>query len=173
MSLTEQISDMISPTIKEAGVRIWDINLTKAGKKSIVTITLDKNGGLTIDDISELSRQIAPVLDTIETLGDSYHLEVSSPGLERSLKNPDHFSWSIGFDISVSCRKDGTIKRYSGKLEKVENGYIKLQTQDGPIEIEIDSITKSHTLFDFDNAIKRAKDQENETDDEQLQGEIA
>ena len=95
MSLTDDINDMLTPVLDELGFRLWDIKVTKAGKRSIVSVTLDKHNGATLEDISQASKEIAPVLDELPSLEDSYHLEVSSPGLERSLLKQDHYVWSL------------------------------------------------------------------------------
>ena len=121
MSLTGDIDDMLSPMLTKMDFRLWDIKVTKAGKRSIVSITLDKHNGATLDEIAEISKEIAPILDEIAALENSYHLEVATPGLERPLLNHDHFVWSLGMEITVSFRGNGTVTRASGKLISVDD----------------------------------------------------
>lgn len=157
MSLSQGLTDMINPVVQKAGFRLWELKVTKAGKRSVVTITLDKAGGATLDEIAEMSKLIAPVLDENPSLEDAYHLEVASPGLERPLVTPEHFSWSLGMDITVSHRVDGSLVRSRGKLTMVSDKDITVETGDeenSVVVIEFADITKAHTLFDFDNAMK-------------------
>ena len=167
MSLTDDINDMLTPVLDELGFRLWDIKVTKAGKRSIVSVTLDKHNGATLEDISQASKEIAPVLDELPSLEDSYHLEVSSPGLERSLLKQDHYVWSLGMQITVSFRSEGTVIRKSGKLVSVDTKNIQIEEDDETITIEIENITKAHTLFNFEEALKKGPISE------ELQGESA
>lgn len=174
MSLTQDLTDMISPIIEKEGFRLWDLKVTKAGKRSIVSIALDKQGGATVDDIAEMSKLIAPVLDDNNSLDDSYHLEVTTPGLERSLSRAEHFQWSLGMSITVSHREDGSVVRNHGKLVVVGGNEISIEDQDGKtIVIPTDVITKAHTLFDFDEALKKGSIQSQMEVQEELEGEPA
>lgn len=180
MSISDGLTDMIAPVLENAGIRLWELKVTKAGKRSIVSITLDKQGGVSVEDIAEMSKLIAPILDDAQTLDDAYHLEVASPGLERPLVTQDHFEWSLGMDITVSHRVDGSLVRARGKLVSVSPEDIQVETDEATLTIALDSITKAHTLFDFEAALKNGslvepteETEEHKTDEDELQGELA
>ena len=174
MSLTNDLVATLTPVIEDAGFRLWDLKVTKAGKRSIVSITLDKYQGATIDDIAEMSKILAPILDENQSLDDAYHLEVATPGLERTLLRPDHYRWSLGMNITVSYRNDGSIVREHGKLVSVSDDEIVIETNsDNQIKILCDSITKAHTLFDFEEAMKKGSMKNETQENEELQGELA
>lgn len=174
MSLTDDLTDMIQPIVHEQNYRLWDLKLTKAGKRTVVTITLDKDGGATLDEIADISKLIAPLLDEHPTLDDAYHLEVASPGLERALTKPNHYEWSVDMDVAVSHRVDGTLTRTRGTLRAVDGSNISIETETETISIPIDSITKAHTLFDYEAAMKRSKEVEAQAPaDFATQGETA
>ena len=174
MSLTNDLTDMLTPVIENAGFRLWDLKVTKAGKRSIVSITLDKHNGATVDDIAEMSKLVAPLLDDHASLDDAYHLEVATPGLERSLTRPEHFQWSLGMNITVSHRADGSLVRNHGKLTTVSDSDIGIENAENEtITIPIESITKAHTLFDFEEAMKKGSIESQTATQDELQGELA
>lgn len=173
MSLTQDLIAMLTPVIEKAEYRLWDLKITKAGKRTIVSIALDKQDGATVEDIASMSKLVAPMLDEVESLDDSYHLEVATPGLERSLLRTEHFQWSLGMDITVSHRDVGTVIRNHGKLVVVSDTEISIETSDGEtITIPVDAITKAHTLFDFEEALKKGSAQI-QLDTQELEGEPA
>lgn len=173
MSLATDLTELITPRVEELGFRLWDLKVTKAGRRSVVTIQIDKAGGATLDEIADLSKLIAPILDDHEALEDAYHLEVSSPGLERNLVNNDHFEWSLGMNITVSFRSEGTVIRKNGKLISNTAEKIVLEEDGQPIEIEKNEITKAHTLFDFEEAMKKGTAKDKIDLQEELQGDVA
>lgn len=169
MSRAQDISDMLTPVIHNSGFILWDITVTKTSKRQIVTITLDKIGGANVDEIAEISKAIAPLLDDSSFFNDEYNLEISTPGLQRSLKKVDHFQWALGKQIAVSYR-DQTLARTLGKLIVVTDTEIVIEKQDSTQEeIAIDSITKANTIFDYEAEMKKGSFDESE----ELQGEIA
>ncbi len=167
MSLTGDIDNLLTPILEDLGFRLWDIKVTKAGKRSVVSVVLDKQDGANLDEISQVSKQIGPILDELASLEDSYHLEVATPGLERSLTKPDHFVWSLGSEITVSYRSQGTVIRKNGKLISVDEKQIQLEDGLNTETIEFERITKAHTLFNFEEAMKKGPISE------ELQGESA
>ena len=112
MSRADELTDMIAPLIESFEYRLWNLTITKAQKRSIVTVTLDKDGGANLDEMAGISKEIASLIDEHPSFENEYHLEVESPGLERSLTNIEHFKWSINMEVSVSFR-DGEIPFYS------------------------------------------------------------
>lgn len=173
MALADRLTELVAPVIEEEKFRLWDIKVTKAGKRSIVTVLIDKDGGADADELAHISKTIAPILDEDPSLEASYHLEIATPGLERSLTKPEHYTWSIGMDVTVAYRIDGSINRIKGNLIGFENDMvtIKNESDEEKLDIELDTITKAHTLFDFQSAMKKAEEMK---DDELIpQGETA
>lgn len=176
MSKVDEISNMITPLINDSNYRLWSLNITRAAKKSIVTVTLDKDGGANLDELAVISKEIASLIDEHPSFEDAYHLEIESPGLERSLTKPEHYRWSLGMEVSVSFREDQTLSRCRGKLLEVNDE--KLVIEETPIEskksknvesevekkirnIQISTITKANTVFDFNKAMKSDRESEN------------
>ena len=93
--------DIAEPIAKELGLDIWDIRFVKEGADWFLRIFIDKDGGVSIVDCENMSRAIDKPLDEADPIEQSYCLEVSSPGIERDLKNPMHYNACIGWDVEV------------------------------------------------------------------------
>ena len=101
-NIAEKVEALIRPCISELGYRIWDVEYVKEGTEWYLRVTLDSDSGIGIDDCERVSRAINPIIDEANPIEDFYYLEVSSPGIERVLRRPEHFAASIGCDVEIS-----------------------------------------------------------------------
>ncbi len=92
-----------------------------------VRLFIDKEGGVTVDDCADVSRQVSAIFDVEDPIADKYNLEVSSPGLDRPLFTLPQFERYIGQDIAVHLRIPVMERRkWQGKLERIENDMVTL-----------------------------------------------
>ena len=105
MGSTEQtltvVRDSLSPVVAGLGLALYDVELHGTGPARTLRVTVEKEGGVDLDAITEVTRAVSPVLDAEPSLTGSYLLEVSSPGLERPLRRPEHYRRAVGDTISV------------------------------------------------------------------------
>ena len=87
----DNLFETFEPVVKEAGLELLDIELTSDSKRQILRVTIYKPQGITLDDCTAVDRILDPLLDEIDPFPGSYDLEVSSPGLERTLKRNKEF----------------------------------------------------------------------------------
>ena len=109
MSLNEDISAAIRPIIEASGNYLEELTSTSAGKVKILTVIVDSDSHLNLDQITAVTKEISEVIETLEELGDSaFTLEVTSPGIDRPLTKPRH--WRKNFDrlvkITMTSGKD-------------------------------------------------------------------
>jgi ribosome maturation factor RimP len=109
MSLNEDISAAIRPIIEASGNYLEELTITSAGKVKILTVIVDSDSHLNLDQITAVTKEISEVIETLEELGDSaFTLEVTSPGIDRQLTKPRH--WRKNFDrlvkITMTSGKD-------------------------------------------------------------------
>src|SRR5690349_1822014 len=97
MSSTERLRALVDPLVEARHLELYDIE--QAG--GIVQILVSKAGGIDVDALSELSRAISRTLDEHDPIPGRYVLEVSSPGLERPLRRPEHYRGAIGTEVSI------------------------------------------------------------------------
>lgn len=92
MSNKEQVAAAISPAIQSLGFYIEDINITSAGKRSMLTVVVDGDTHLSLDQVTVATKAISEIVENLPTLGNNpFTLEVTSPGLDRPLTKPRHW----------------------------------------------------------------------------------
>ena len=150
-NVSETVKELAEPIAEELGVWIWDVEFVKEGARRILRITIDSEEGITIDDCEKLHRAIDPVLDEADPIEDQYYLEVSSPGIERELKNDMHIYACEGWDVEVKlyAPMNGS-KLFRGVLLPLaENGNILLDIAGETVEFERSSVAKISTYFEL------------------------
>ena len=143
----------IAPVVENLGYSIWDLEYVKEGSDYFLRVTIDSPNGITIDDCEIVHRAIDPVLDDADPIEGAYHLEVSSPGIERDLRTDEHFQASAGerVEIRLFAPIDGA-KVFVGKLLGLdEEQNVLLETETGEKALPREKIAAAKTLFDFDN----------------------
>jgi len=125
--IVEVVTDIARPIVEQNGCELWDVEYVSEGGQWYLRIYIDKEGGVSIADCETVSRAIDPILDEKDLIESSYIFEVSSAGLERSLKLPAHFQRFLGETVEVKLYKpiNGT-KLFIGGLTAYDNGNITL-----------------------------------------------
>ena len=122
----------------------------KEGKDYFLRITIDKPGGVMIEDCEKVNQAIDEILDTADMIKTSYFLEVSSPGIERILRKPWHFEKQIGNKIQLKLFKSvNQQKNLEGILRAFQEDRVELQIEDECIEIEKKNIAIAKVVADI------------------------
>ena len=134
--LCKRVTELCQPFVEELGVTLWDFEFEKEGGQYMLTVTIDREGHTDIDDCEKLSRAIDPLLDAKEFASlPPYTLCVSSAGIARKLKRPEHFAAFLGSEIEIRFyRPIGGSKMAVGVLRDYDNGRVTLD-QDGTITV--------------------------------------
>ena len=150
-NVSETVKELAEPIAEELGVWIWDVEFVKEGARRILRITIDSEDGITIDDCEKLHRAIDPVFDEADPIEEQYYLEVSSPGIERELKNDMHIYACEGWDVEIKlyAPMNGS-KLFRGVLLPLaENGNILLDIAGETVEFERSTVAKISTYFEL------------------------
>ncbi|MPL99466.1 Ribosome maturation factor RimP [bioreactor metagenome] len=126
MSKVIEKTAALAASIAQAnGCTLWDVEYVKEAGVWFLRVYIDKEGGVSIHDCEAVSRPLSDALDEADPIEGSYTLEVSSAGIDRTLKKPEHFSAFLGSLVDVKFYKtiEGK-KELSGKLEAYDNGDI-------------------------------------------------
>ena len=123
-----RLTELASPVVMATGHDLEDIAITPAGKRSVVRVVVDKDGGVTLDEVAEVSRVLATALDAADVaepglLGESYVLEVSSPGVDRPLTQPRHWRRAAGRLVEVHLRHG---KPVTGRVTSADDAGVTL-----------------------------------------------
>jgi len=117
LKTTELVQKIVAEPVLKLGYELVDIEFQKEQARWVLTLFIDKEGGISLDDCERVSRAVEPLLDDKDPIAQSYFLCVSSPGLDRPLKNESDFKRALGKDVEIKLylRREKK-KEYIGKL---------------------------------------------------------
>ena len=125
MKVTDLVAQLAKPVVEEYGCELWDVEYVREGSDYFLRIYLDKEGGVDINDCEKISRAMDPILDEKDPIEGSYHFEVCSAGLERTLKRPGDFERFMGSNITVKLyRPRNGLKEIPCVLTGYDNGKV-------------------------------------------------
>lgn len=154
MTKTEQeITSMISLLINELGYELYDVMYLKEGSEWFLRIFIDSDKGIDLDDCEKVSNRVGELLDEKDPISTSYSLEVSSCGMERHLREKNHFEKAVGKNIEVKFFKPiNGDKSISGELLKLEDGLLIIKDEDKEKEVKVnlDDVSSAKILFDWE-----------------------
>jgi ribosome maturation factor RimP len=106
---TARVTSVIEPVLHAMDIDLETVKVSRAGRRRVLRVIVDADGGVSLDDIAEVSREISARLDAKNAMGDApYTLEVSSPGVDRPLTQPRHWRRAIGRLVVVPLTDDNT-----------------------------------------------------------------
>lgn len=137
----------IKALCEEVGLEFYDDELVSENGRKIYRVYIMKDGGVSLQDCANFSELLSPILDVEPPTDGEYSLEVSSVGLERTLKKIEHFQKSIGELVKISTKAKESIE---AKLLAVDGDLISLETQEGVLKLEFSEIKKARTFILWD-----------------------
>ena len=150
-SIREVVREAIAPTVDGLGYRIWDIEFKKVGADYHLEITIDNDRGINIEDCEKVHRAIDPILDEVDPIEGFYYLEVSSPGIERELRTPEHILACIGMRAQAKLfTAVNGMKSVLGEIVSYEEDTLTLRTESGDIALKKNQISRLETVY-FDS----------------------
>ncbi len=153
--VTDTVRAIAEPLAESLGYFVWDVEYVKEGAQWYLRIIIDSEEGIGIDDCEKMHRAIDPLLDEADPIEGPYNLEVSSPGIERELKNDMQIEACEGWNAEVRlfAPRDGS-KVFTGVLLGLaDDGSVVLQTGEGEEDVmtfEKSGIAKLSTVYDYD-----------------------
>lgn len=154
---TTDLADALSPVVEARGLDLVDVDVRGAE----LTVFVDREGGIGLDELGEVTRDVSSALDLLDPMPGRYTLSVSSPGLERRLRTPRHFARAVG--EKVTMRVDaGTadVRRITGTLTGADETGCTLagsEVPGGQWRVEYERIERARTVFEWGPAPRRGK----------------
>jgi ribosome maturation factor RimP len=158
-TILDRIERLVAPILTEMTLELVDLEFQREGRSTFLRFFIDKEGGVTLDDCADFSREVSALLDVEEVIETSYRLEVSSPGLERPLKKAADFERFAGKPVKIKTRqkvdpdqRGHERKTFFGTLLGHANGLVRVLQTDkkgGQIEIPLEEIEKANLELDF------------------------
>ncbi len=148
-STKESAEIFLDPLLSTMGYELVDVQWVVEYGRQILRLFVDREGGVTLDHCSSLSREIGTHLDVQDFMPEQYSLEVSSPGVDRPLRKKKDFERFLGSQIRVQTQLpiEGR-SRYKGKLEKLENNNILVIVDKKEYWIAIEAIEKANLVYE-------------------------
>lgn len=142
--IADKVYDLVKPTVESCGVKLWDVKFVKEGASHYLRIFIDKEDGISINDCTDVSHAVDPIIDEADPIDGSYYLEVCSPGIDRELSRPQHFEYAVGKQITVKLFKalDGK-KEFTGELKSYD-GNVTLLVDDKELTFEKGAFSKAY-----------------------------
>ncbi|MDD6274104.1 MAG: ribosome maturation factor RimP [Clostridiaceae bacterium] len=127
-NIAGRIRSFAEPVVRELGYELWDVVFEKVGSLYELTVYIDSDDGIGIEDCEKVSRALDPLLDRYDPISQAYTFYVSSAGLERTLSLPEHFEKFMGHQVEVKLFRavDGA-KQHTGVLCAYENGRVTIE----------------------------------------------
>lgn len=147
-NVKDTVRELIEPTVNSLGYMIWDILYSKIGADYHLEITIDKEGGIDIDDCEKVHRAIDPIIDEADPIEDFYYLEVSSPGIERELRTDEHIFLSIGqrVEAKLFAEREGK-KTVRGTLTAYDGGILLITEGGAEDRLDKKDVAKLTTVY--------------------------
>ena len=145
--MTDELVAILRPVVNAADLELVDVEM----RSGVLLVTVDRPGGVDLEALTEANRAVSGVLDELDPIPGRYSLEVSSPGVERTLRTPDHFSGAVGETVSVKTRPQVPgDRRLRGRLVAAGPDGFDLDVEgepDGPRHLAYADIDRARTVF--------------------------
>ncbi|HEX4902853.1 MAG TPA: ribosome maturation factor RimP [Acidimicrobiales bacterium] len=155
MATTDRVRALVEPLAEQAGAHVYDV--TFAGGKLVVA--LSRSGGIDLEALTDVSRQLNVLLDEQDVVSGSYTLEVTSPGLERVLRTAEHFAGAVGDEVTIRTKPDVEgERRVRGTLRGVAGDEVTVALEGGGERaVRVADVERARTVFTWGGAEKPGK----------------
>lgn len=143
----DRLAGVLTDPLSAVGLDVEAIELTPAGKRRLLRVAVDKDGGVTMDDIADATKEVSRILDESDAMGEQpYTLEVTSPGTDRPLTLPRHWRRNQGRLVKVSAA-DGSA--FTGRIVEADEDRVVLDVDGESREVPFDSVAKARIQIEF------------------------
>jgi ribosome maturation factor RimP len=143
----DRLADVLQEPLAASGLDVEAIELTPAGKRRLLRVAIDKDGGVTLDDIAEATKQVGVLLDTSDVMGEQpYTLEVTSPGTDRPLTLPRHWRRNEGRLVKVTTAAGRSV---TGRITSTDDDGADLDVDGGTERVAYADVAKAKVQIEF------------------------
>ncbi len=143
----ERLIEELTPPLLASGYDLEAVEVTPAGRRRLLRVAVDKDGGVTMDEIAEATKQVSALLDSSDVMGEQpYTLEVTSPGVDRPLTLPRHWRRNAGRLVTVSLAGGRTV---TGRILGTTDDDAQVGTDDGTVAVAFADVAKARIQVEF------------------------
>jgi ribosome maturation factor RimP len=146
-----RLTELLAPVVEQTGADLENVDVSKAGKRSVVRVVVDRDGGVSMDDVADVSRAVSDALDAFDeaepgALGPSYVLEVTSPGVDRPLTQPRHWRRNVGRLVTV-VRHEGP--NVTGRITAADDDVLVLEVDGAEQRLQLGDVVRGTVQVEF------------------------
>jgi ribosome maturation factor RimP len=143
----DRLAEALTEPLAATGVDVEAIELSQAGRRRLLRVAVDKDGGVTLDDIADATREVSSILDGTDVMGQQpYTLEVTSPGTDRPLVLPRHWRRNVGRLVKVSTPDGADL---TGRIVEADETRAVLDVDGTRHEVPYDRVTRAKVQIEF------------------------
>jgi ribosome maturation factor RimP len=144
----DRLAGVLTDPLSAVGLDLEAVDLTPAGKRRLLRVAVDKDGGVTLDDIADATKEVSRLLDESDVMGEQpYTLEVTSPGVDRPLTQPRHWRRNAGRLVKVSLRDGRTV---TGRITSSDDATASLDVEGaGTEQVALADVAKAKVQVEF------------------------
>jgi len=148
---TARLTEVLAPVVETTGADLEHVDVSKAGKRSVVRVVVDRDGGVSMDDVADVSRVVSDALDQLDeadpsALGPSYVLEVTSPGVDRPLTAPRHWRRNVGRLVTVAFREGANV---TGRVVAADTDTVSLDVEGEQRTLALADVVRGTVQVEF------------------------
>ena len=143
----ERLVEELTPPLLEIGLDLEAVELTPAGRRRVLKVAVDRDGGVTLDDVADATKEVSRLLDETDVMGEHpYTLEVTSPGVDRPLTLPRHWRRNLGRLVKVTTVGGETV---TGRIDGQDDEAVSLAVDGATRPIRYTDVAKAHVQVEF------------------------
>ena len=150
--ILERLNELLQPCVEAMGYELADLELQRGNRGQVLRLFIDREAGIALDDCERVSGQVSALLDVEDPIQGHYSLEVSSPGLDRTLAKPAHFDRFAGRRVRIRTRGELDGRRnFSGTLRGLRGAAVVVDCNGGggEVELPLDDIKVARLMPEF------------------------
>ena len=146
-----RLSEVLAPVVEQTGADLENVDVSKAGKRSVVRVVVDRDGGVSMDDVADVSRAVSDALDALDeaepaALGPSYVLEVTSPGVDRPLTAARHWRRNVGRLVTVVLHEGPNV---TGRVTAADDDEVVLDVDGTERRLALPEVVRGTVQVEF------------------------
>ena len=149
-SLQQRVRELIEPSVERLGFDLVAVEWVGATRGRVLRISVEAPGGVTAEDCVRVSHHVSPLLDAADPIEGSYHLEVSSPGIDRPVQRVEDFERFAGFRCKIRLAEGPPRRRYTGVIGPIEDGDLLFSVDGTEHRLPLDLIERAHLVLSLD-----------------------
>jgi len=145
--ITDRLAGVLAAPVEALGLDLESVDLSKAGKRSVLRVAVDKDGGVDMDDIAEATKAVSEVLDDSDVMGaGAFTLEVSSPGVDRPLTLPRHWRRNVGRLVKVDLTEGESV---TGRIASCDDSAVVVEVEGEQQTVSFADVAKAKIQIEF------------------------